>query len=175
MSSEDTLSIGGSKEVRMLEYSDVSIEGESSGSEWTKGGVERNEVVEVGAEEVLVNILEVGDRRDKCYDSGANIVSEVKGYESELKGRDSLSYLVESYEISSKVLIMPARVKERACSTPKDHWMPVYAHYLAAGLRFPLLDLLVWLLLEYSVGLTQLSPNAVRVIIGFVVYCQARG
>ncbi|GKU95533.1 hypothetical protein SLEP1_g8882 [Rubroshorea leprosula] len=151
MSSEDTLSIGGSEEVRMLEYNDVSIEGESSGSKRTEGG------------------------RDKCYDSGADIVSEVKGYESELRGRDSLSYLVESYEISSRVLIRPARVKERACSAPKDHWMPVYAHYLAAGLRFPLPDLLVWLLLEYSVGLTQLSPNAVRVIIGFVVYCRARG
>ncbi|GKV15269.1 hypothetical protein SLEP1_g26065 [Rubroshorea leprosula] len=62
MSSEETLSIGGSEEVRMLEYSDVSVE-----------------------EEVPVNILEVGDRSDKFYDSGADIVSEVKGYESELK------------------------------------------------------------------------------------------
>ncbi|GKV13327.1 hypothetical protein SLEP1_g24353 [Rubroshorea leprosula] len=114
MSSEDTLSIGGSKEVRMLEYSDVSIEGESSGFEQTEGGVGRNEVVEVGAKEVPVNILEVEDKRDKCYDSGVDIVSEVKG---------------------------PAGVKERACSAPKDHWMLVYAHYLAAGLRFPLLDL----------------------------------
>ncbi|GKV24322.1 hypothetical protein SLEP1_g33949 [Rubroshorea leprosula] len=76
MSFEDTLSIGGSEEVRMLEYSDVNIEGESSRSEQTEGGVKRNEVVEVGAEEVPVNILEVGDKRDKCYDSGADIVSE---------------------------------------------------------------------------------------------------
>ncbi|GKV46620.1 hypothetical protein SLEP1_g53594 [Rubroshorea leprosula] len=114
MSSEETLSIGGNEEVRMLEYSDVSIEGESSRFERIEGGVGRNEVVEVGAEEVLVNILEVGDRMDKCYDSGADIVSE-------LRSRDSLSYLVESYEISSRVLIKPAGVKERACSAPKDH------------------------------------------------------
>ncbi|GKU88725.1 hypothetical protein SLEP1_g2954 [Rubroshorea leprosula] len=142
MSFEETLSIGGNEELRMLEYSDISIEGESSGSERTEGGVGRNEVVEVGAKEVPVNILEVGDRSDKCYDSGANIVSKVKGYESELWSRDSLSYLVESYEISSRVLIRLVGVKERACSTPKDHWMLVYAHYLAAGLRFPLPDLL---------------------------------
>ncbi|GKV11516.1 hypothetical protein SLEP1_g22769 [Rubroshorea leprosula] len=160
MSFEETLSIWGSEEVRMLEYSYVSVEGESSGSERTEGGVGRNEVVEVGAEKVLVNILKVGDRSDKFYDSGADIVSEVKGYESELRSRDSLSYLVETYEISSRVLIRPVGVKERACFAPRDHWMPAYAHYLAARLRFPLPDLLVWLLLKYSVGLTQLSPNA---------------
>ncbi|GKV33938.1 hypothetical protein SLEP1_g42375 [Rubroshorea leprosula] len=160
MSSEETLSIGGSKEVRMLEYSDVSVEGGSSGSEHTKGRVGRNEVVEVGAEEVPANILEVGDKSNKFYDSGADIVSKVKEYESKLMSRDSLSYLIETYKISSRALIRPAGVKERACSTPRDHWMLVYAHYLATGLRFPLPDLLVWLLLEYSVGLTQLSPNA---------------
>ncbi|GKV20232.1 hypothetical protein SLEP1_g30389 [Rubroshorea leprosula] len=175
MSSKETLSIGGSDEVRMLEYSDVSVEGGSSGSECTEGGVGRNEVVEVEAEEVPTNILEVGDRNNKFYDSGADIVSEVTEYESKLRSRDSLSYLVETYEISSRVLIRPAGVKERACSAPQDHWMLVYAHYLAAGPRFPLPDLLVWLLLEYSVDLTQLSPNAVRVIIGFIVYCRAKG
>ncbi|GKV11059.1 hypothetical protein SLEP1_g22345 [Rubroshorea leprosula] len=129
MSFEETLSIRGSEEVRMLEYSDVSVDGGSSGSERIEGGVGRNEVVEVGAEKVPVNILEVGDRNDKFYDIGANIVSEVKEYESKFRTR----------------------------------------------LRFPLPDLLMWLLLEYSVGLTQLSPNAVRVIIGFIVYCQAKG
>ncbi|GKV11444.1 hypothetical protein SLEP1_g22705 [Rubroshorea leprosula] len=105
MSYEETLSIGGSEEVTMLEYSDVSVKGGLSGSEGTKGGVGRNEVVEVGAEEVPANILEVGNRNNKFYDSGADIVSEVKEYESELRSRDSLSYLVETYEISFRVLI----------------------------------------------------------------------
>ncbi|GKV37984.1 hypothetical protein SLEP1_g45942 [Rubroshorea leprosula] len=175
MTSEETLSIGGSEEVRMLEYSDISVESGSSESERTEGGVVRNEVVEVRAERVPANILEVGDRNNKCYDSGADIVSEVKVYESELRSRDSLSHLVETYEISSRVLVRPVGVEERVCSAPQDHWMPVCAHYVAVGLRFPLPDLLVWLLLEYSVGLTQLSPNTVRVIIGFIVYCRARG
>ncbi|GKV34743.1 hypothetical protein SLEP1_g43090 [Rubroshorea leprosula] len=71
MSFEETLSIGGNEELRMLEYNDISIESESSGSKRTEGRVGRNEVVKVGAEEVPVNILEVGDRSDKCYDSGA--------------------------------------------------------------------------------------------------------
>ncbi|GKV17189.1 hypothetical protein SLEP1_g27725 [Rubroshorea leprosula] len=52
--------------------------------------------------------------------------------------------------------------KEKACSAPREHWMPMYAHYLAAGLRFPILELLVGLLLDYSIGLTQLAPNAMR-------------
>ncbi|GKV34744.1 hypothetical protein SLEP1_g43091 [Rubroshorea leprosula] len=45
------------------------------------------------------------DRLPACVPTpnGANIVSEVKGYESELRSRDSLSYLIESYEISSRV------------------------------------------------------------------------
>ncbi|GKV11426.1 hypothetical protein SLEP1_g22687 [Rubroshorea leprosula] len=84
MSSKETLSIGGSEEVRMLEYSDVSVKGVLSGSERTEGGVGKNEVVEVGVEEVPANILEVGDRSDKFYDSGVNIVSEA--YWSERKG-----------------------------------------------------------------------------------------
>ncbi|GKV14105.1 hypothetical protein SLEP1_g25022 [Rubroshorea leprosula] len=53
--------------------------------------------------------------------------------------------------------------------------MPLYSHYLAAGLRFPLPDLLVWLLLEYGLGLTQLTPNAVRLVVAFAVYSRSRG
>ncbi|GKV05247.1 hypothetical protein SLEP1_g17281 [Rubroshorea leprosula] len=56
----------------------------------------------------------------------------------------------------------PAGVEERACSAPRDHWMPVYSHYLIAGLRFPLPELLIGLLLDYNIGLTQLVPNAMR-------------
>ncbi|GKV43861.1 hypothetical protein SLEP1_g51111 [Rubroshorea leprosula] len=113
MSSEETLSVGGSKEVRMLEYNDVAMESGSFGSKRTRGGW---------------------------------------GYKSELGTRDSLVYLVETYDLPPQVLIRPAGVEERACSAPQDHWMPMYAHYLAAGLRFPMLELLVWLLLEYRIA-----------------------
>ncbi|GKV50678.1 hypothetical protein SLEP1_g57375 [Rubroshorea leprosula] len=89
-------------------------------------------------------------------------VEEVKQYRSELRTRDSLGHLVENYEISSRVLVRPAGVEERACSAPRDHWMPVYSHYLIAELRFPLPELLIGLLLDYNIGLTQLVPNAMR-------------
>ncbi|GKU89613.1 hypothetical protein SLEP1_g3734 [Rubroshorea leprosula] len=71
------------------------------------------------------------------------IVEEVKQYSSELRTRDSLGHLVENYEISSRVLVRPTGVEERACSAPRDHWMPIYSHYLIAGLRFPIPELLV--------------------------------
>ncbi|GKV20508.1 hypothetical protein SLEP1_g30624 [Rubroshorea leprosula] len=94
-------------------------------------------------ESVPITVVEVEGRRERDYDVDADIVEEVKQYKSELGTRDSLGYLVESYEISSRVLIRSAGVEERACSAPRDHWMPVYAHYLVAGLRFPIPKLLV--------------------------------
>ncbi|GKV02678.1 hypothetical protein SLEP1_g15076 [Rubroshorea leprosula] len=83
------------------------------------------------------------------------------GYETSLENRGGLAHLVENYGVLGRVLVRPAGKRERACSAPGDHWMPLYSHYLVAGLRFPILDLLVWLLLKYCLGLTQLTPNAV--------------
>ncbi|GKV20461.1 hypothetical protein SLEP1_g30584 [Rubroshorea leprosula] len=143
MSSEETVSVGGSEEVRALEYGDVSMTSESFDSERTKEGVGRSELVGVEGDRIPITIVEVEGRRERCYDVDADIVAEVKQYESELGTKDSLGYLVESYEISSRVLIRPIGVEEGACSAPWDHWMPVYAHYLAAGLRFPMLELFV--------------------------------
>ncbi|GKV11512.1 hypothetical protein SLEP1_g22766 [Rubroshorea leprosula] len=175
MSYEETVSVGGSEEVRALEYGDMGMTSESFDSERTKEGVGRSEVVGVEGDRVPITIVEVEGRRERYYDVDADIVSEVKQYEFELETKASLGYLVESYEISSGVLIRLAGVEERACSAPWDHWMLVYAHYLAAGLRFPIPELLVGLLLDYSIGLTQLVPKAIRVIIGFLVYCRAQG
>ncbi|GKV48193.1 hypothetical protein SLEP1_g55019 [Rubroshorea leprosula] len=134
MSSEQNVSVGGSEEVRALEYGDVGMTSESSDSERTEEGVGRSEMVGVEGDRVPITVVEVEDRNERCYDVDADIVSEVKQYEFELGTRDSLGYLVESYEISFQVLIRPARVEERACSAPRDHWMPMYAHYLAVGL-----------------------------------------
>ncbi|GKV43340.1 hypothetical protein SLEP1_g50643 [Rubroshorea leprosula] len=143
-----------------------------------KGGVRGDEVVEVGEREVVevgrnevvgvrvdsipITVVEVEGKGEKNYDVNAEIVEEVKQYRSELRTRDSLGHLVENYEISSRVLVRPAGVEERACSAPWDHWMPVYSHYLIVGLRFSLPELLVGLLLDYNIGLTQLVPNAMR-------------
>ncbi|GKV11254.1 hypothetical protein SLEP1_g22520 [Rubroshorea leprosula] len=124
--------------------------------------VGRNEVVGVRVDSIPITVVEIEGRGERNYDVNAEIVEEVKQYRSELRTRDSLGHLVENYEISSRVLVRPTGVEERACSAPQDHWMPVYSHYLIAGLRFPLPELLVGLLLDYNIGLTQLVPNAMR-------------
>ncbi|GKV44788.1 hypothetical protein SLEP1_g51946 [Rubroshorea leprosula] len=153
MSSERTESIVGS-EVEPLDYGGMDSESSPSptSSEETVEGVRGDEVVGVGG----VRWQRLGGIRN------ADIVEEVKQYRSELRTRDDLCHLVETYEISSRVLVRPAGVEERACSAPRDHWMPVYSHYLMVGLRFPLLELLIGLLLDYNIGLTQLVPNAMR-------------
>ncbi|GLT92548.1 hypothetical protein SLE2022_103800 [Rubroshorea leprosula] len=182
MSSEETVSVVGS-EVMPLDYGSMDSESSPSpsSSEKTVEGVRGDEVMEVGGNEVVgvggndvpITVVEVEGRGERGYEVDVDIVEEVKQYRSELGTRDSLGHLVENYEISSRVLVRPAGVEERACFAPRDHWMPVYAHYLFAGLRFPISELLVGLLLDYGIGLTQLVPNAMRVIIGFLVYCRA--
>ncbi|GKV01149.1 hypothetical protein SLEP1_g13728 [Rubroshorea leprosula] len=171
MSSEGTESIVGS-EVMPLDYGSMDSESSPSpsSSEKTVEGVRGDEVVEVGGNEVVgvegdsipITVVEVEGRGERDYDVNAEIVEEVKQYRSELRTRDSLGHLVENYKISSRVLVRPARVEERVCSAPWDHWMPVYSHYLIAGLRFPIPELLVGLLLDYNIGLTQLVLNAMR-------------
>ncbi|GKV11575.1 hypothetical protein SLEP1_g22823 [Rubroshorea leprosula] len=108
MSFEETLSVEGSEEARALEYSDVGMTSESFDSERTEEGVGRSEMVMVE-----------GDG--------------VRQYESEFRTKDSLGYLVKSYEISSGVLIRPAEVEERACSAPQDHWMPIKGGEVGEG------------------------------------------
>ncbi|GKV13767.1 hypothetical protein SLEP1_g24747 [Rubroshorea leprosula] len=137
-----------------------------------RGMVEGAESRDLG---VRSNILEREDGREPCFNPEEEVVSEVAGYETTLENRGSLAHLVENYGVPGRVLVRPAGSRERACSAPGDHWMPLYSHYLAAGLRFPLPDLLVWLLLEYGLGLTQLTPNAVRLVVAFAMYSRSRG
>ncbi|GLT26831.1 hypothetical protein SLA2020_018730 [Shorea laevis] len=154
MSSEGTLSDGVGEEVMLLAYGGMDEESSPSSSERRGEGVGRQEIGGGEIDGIPPNILEVNNEVDRCYDIRADIISEVRQYETEMGMRDSLAYLVDTYDLSSSVLIRPAGVEERAYSAPRDHWMPVYGHYLAAGLRFPLPEPLVGLLLEYSIGLT---------------------
>ncbi|GKV04798.1 hypothetical protein SLEP1_g16906 [Rubroshorea leprosula] len=160
MSSKRTGSVVGS-EVEPLDYGSMDSESSPSlsSSEETVEGVRGDEMVEVGGDEgvevrenevvgvggdnIPITVVEVEGRGVGGYDVNAEIVEEVKQYRSELRTRDSLGHLVENYEISSRVLVRPAGVEERACSAPRDHWMPVYSHYLYAGLKFPIPELLV--------------------------------
>ncbi|GKU99753.1 hypothetical protein SLEP1_g12551 [Rubroshorea leprosula] len=176
MSSEEARSLVGS-EVMPLEYGSMDMESSPSPTSSERTVEERREevVVEEEEEEIPSNVLESGGGVDGCYDPDLEIVSEVRGYVSELGSRSSLRGLVGNYNLPHHVLIRPAEVNERACSAPRDHWMPIYLYYLIAGLRFPIPELLVGLLLDYSIGITQLTPNAMRAVIGFLVYCRVRG
>ncbi|GKV44661.1 hypothetical protein SLEP1_g51823 [Rubroshorea leprosula] len=176
MSSEGTVSVVGS-EVMPLDCGSMDEESSPSpsGSERTVEERRDQRVVEEDEDEIPSNILEAGSSVDGCYDPDLEIVSEVRGYVSELGSRGSLRGLVGNCNLPHHVLLRPAGVNERACLAPRDHWMPIYLHYLITGLRFPIPELLVGLLLDYSIGLTQLTPNAIRVIIGFIVYCRVRG
>ncbi|GKV18705.1 hypothetical protein SLEP1_g29046 [Rubroshorea leprosula] len=158
MSSEGTLSVGREGEMGNLSSSSSSsssVGNESRTSVCGGSGVQEYSIIPT-------NILEVDDRRDRCYDEREKVVGEVIRYKSCWKGRGELGYLVENYDIPPHVLVKPTKTKEWACLTPKDHWMPLYVHYLATGLWFPILELLVALLKEYRIELTQLVPNGVR-------------
>ncbi|GKV20174.1 hypothetical protein SLEP1_g30333 [Rubroshorea leprosula] len=148
-----------------------------SSEETLSDGRVRGRVEEVEDRDLRVppNILEREDGREPCFNPEEEVVSEVAGYETTLENRGSLAHLVENYGVPGRVLVRSTGSRERACSAPGNHWMPLYSHYLAAGLRFPLPDLLVWLLLEYGLGLTQLTPNAVRLVVAFAAYSRSRG
>ncbi|GKV10902.1 hypothetical protein SLEP1_g22207 [Rubroshorea leprosula] len=163
MSSEEARSVVGS-EVMPLEYGSMDMESSSSSTSSERTVEERREevVVEEEEEEIPSNVLESGGGVDGCYDPDLEIVSEVRGYVSELGSRSSLRGLVGNCNLPHHVLIRPVGVNEKACSAPRDHWMPIYLYYLIAGLRFPIPELLVGLLLDYSIGITQLTPNAMR-------------
>ncbi|GKV13227.1 hypothetical protein SLEP1_g24271 [Rubroshorea leprosula] len=124
-------------EVIPLEYDGMDSESSLSPSSSERTVEERRErgVVEKEEEEIPSNIMEVKGNVGRCYDPELDIVSKVRGYVSELSSRSSLRGLVNNCYLSHHVLIKPAGVNERACSAPCDHWMPMYVHYLAAGLR----------------------------------------
>ncbi|GKU96130.1 hypothetical protein SLEP1_g9400 [Rubroshorea leprosula] len=135
MSSEETRSVVGS-EVMPLDYGRMDMESNPSPTSSGRTVEERRDevMVEEEEEEIPSNILESGGGVDGCYDPDLEIVSEVRGYVSELGSRSSFRGLVGNCNLPHHVLIRPAGVNERACSAPREHWMPIYLHYLIAGL-----------------------------------------
>ncbi|GKV41203.1 hypothetical protein SLEP1_g48769 [Rubroshorea leprosula] len=79
-----------------------------------------------GEEGIPFNILEVEGEQSRCYDDTTDIGSEANNG------------------------------GEKVCLAPNDHWMPIYAHYLVAGLRFPILGLL-----PSNSSLPSVSPSSV--------------
>ncbi|GKV34198.1 hypothetical protein SLEP1_g42595 [Rubroshorea leprosula] len=102
------------------------------------------ETVNFGGSEEM-RALEYGDAGMISESSDSERMEEGVG-RSEMVGVEGDRVPITVVEVegrNERVLIRPARVKERACSAPWDHWMPMYTHYLAAGLRFPIPELLV--------------------------------
>ncbi|GKV33127.1 hypothetical protein SLEP1_g41668 [Rubroshorea leprosula] len=91
MSSEGTMSVVES-EVMPLEYGGMDSESSPSlsSSERTVEERREREVVKEEEEEIPSNVMEVEGNGDRCYDPKLDIVSEVKGYVSELGSRSSL-------------------------------------------------------------------------------------
>ncbi|GKV37550.1 hypothetical protein SLEP1_g45571 [Rubroshorea leprosula] len=133
MSSEDKMSDVVGEDVMPLAYMGMDEESSPSSSGRTGEGVSAEESVGEG-DDILTNIMEVDNELGGCYDPKMGIVSEVREYKSELGSRGSLRNLSRNCNLPPHVLIRPAEVNEKACSTPRDHWMPMYVHYLATRL-----------------------------------------
>ncbi|GKV30683.1 hypothetical protein SLEP1_g39468 [Rubroshorea leprosula] len=57
------------------------------------------------------------------------------------------------------------------CTVSRTGWVPVYVDYFDADLRFPLHGLIFDVLAKYELALTQLTPNSIKFVIGFIMLC----
>ncbi|GKV38222.1 hypothetical protein SLEP1_g46158 [Rubroshorea leprosula] len=110
MFSEWTMSVVGS-EVMPLDYGSMDSESSPSPTSSERTVEERREqrVVEEDEDEIPSNILEAGSSVDGCYDPDLEIVSEVRGYVTELGSRGSLRGIVGNCNLPHHVLLRPAR------------------------------------------------------------------
>ncbi|GKV04723.1 hypothetical protein SLEP1_g16837 [Rubroshorea leprosula] len=92
-----------------------------------------------------------------------------------VKGYKKLEEMVRRFQIPKTVLIRAGTPNERACSISRTGWVPVYVDHFDAGLRFPLPGLIFDVLAEYELALTQLTPNSIKFIIGFMLLCERLG
>ncbi|GKV47312.1 hypothetical protein SLEP1_g54224 [Rubroshorea leprosula] len=96
---------------------------------------------------------------------------EVADCAPSISGYKRLEEMVRVYHIPKTILLRTGGQNERACTVSPTGWIPVYADHFDAGLRFPLPGLIFDLLAEYELALTQLTPNSIRFIIGFMLLC----
>ncbi|GKV04478.1 hypothetical protein SLEP1_g16633 [Rubroshorea leprosula] len=96
---------------------------------------------------------------------------EVADCAPSISGYKRLEEMVRAYHIPQTILLRTGGQNERACTMSPTGWIPVYADHFDAGLRFPLPGLIFDLLAEYELALTQLTPNSIRFIIGFMLLC----
>ncbi|GKV32494.1 hypothetical protein SLEP1_g41094 [Rubroshorea leprosula] len=92
-----------------------------------------------------------------------------------VKGYKKLEEMVRRYQIPRTILIRAGTPNERACSVSRTGWVPVYVDHFDVGLRFPLPRLIFDVLAEYELALSQLTPNSIKFIIGFMLLCERLG
>ncbi|GKV01452.1 hypothetical protein SLEP1_g14003 [Rubroshorea leprosula] len=96
---------------------------------------------------------------------------EVADCTPSISGYKRLEEMVRAYQIPKTILLRTGGQNERACTVSQTGWIPVYVDHFDAGLRFPLPRLVFDLLAEYELALTQLTPNSIRFIMGFMLLC----
>ncbi|GKV39831.1 hypothetical protein SLEP1_g47546 [Rubroshorea leprosula] len=102
----------------------------------------------------------------------AALYHEVADCAPSISGYKRLKEMVRVYHIPRTILLRTGGQNERACTVSQMSWIPVYADHFDAGLRFPLPGLVFDLLANYELALTQLTPNSIRFIIGFMLLCE---
>ncbi|GKU88073.1 hypothetical protein SLEP1_g2379 [Rubroshorea leprosula] len=101
----------------------------------------------------------------------ANLHHEVADCATSIKGYKRLEEVVRQYHVPRTVLLRTGTKNERACSVLATGWIPVYVDHFDTGLRFPLPWLIFNILAEYELALTQLTPNSIKLIVGFMLLC----
>ena len=109
----------------------------------------------------------VGERR---VPKEAEHVSEV----ASVMNRDYVAYLLNKYSFPEGIYGYIPKPDDRA-DNPPIRKIPIYEDQLEAGLRLPLHRLFVQILQFWSISLGQLTPNAVRIVCGFIVLCKCLG
>ncbi|GKV36105.1 hypothetical protein SLEP1_g44273 [Rubroshorea leprosula] len=100
---------------------------------------------------------------------------EVADCAPSISGYKRLKEMVRAYHIPKTILLRTGGQNERVCTVSQTGWIPMYADHFDAGLRFPLPGLVFDLLADYELALTQLTPNSIRFIIGFMLLCTKLG
>ncbi|XP_027082016.2 uncharacterized protein [Coffea arabica] len=86
-------------------------------------------------------------------------------------GRDRAVKVMNKYPFRSGYEIIPAGADDSAEKPPLGT-VAIYVQQLEAGLRMPTSRFFRDLLRHFGVRITQLTPNAIRIIIGFEMLCR---
>ncbi|GKV42984.1 hypothetical protein SLEP1_g50333 [Rubroshorea leprosula] len=100
---------------------------------------------------------------------------EVADGAATVKGYKKLEEMVRRFQIPRTILIRAGTPNERACSVSRTGWVPVYVDHFDVGLCFPLPGLIFDVLAEYELALSQLTPNSIKFIVGFMLLCERLG